>query len=146
MNLAEIVVIEKDIVLPMVALAGLLAGVVLGKLLPGRKTAKGRNPRKRSRRSRGGSGSGGGSEVYVGNLPYEMGESELRGIFKAYGKVRSARVIPNRATGGSKGYGFVVMSSESEASASIKDLHSKDVGGRRLVVSSARTSARDRDR
>lgn len=76
--------------------------------------------------------------IYVGNLSYDMTDSELREAFAAFGEVTSAKVISDRDTGRSKGFGFVEMSDSSEAEAAINALNGNDVGGRPLRVSEAR--------
>lgn len=76
--------------------------------------------------------------IYVGNLSYDMTDSELREAFAAFGEVTSAKVISDRDTGRSKGFGFVEMSDSSEAEAAINALNGNEVGGRPLRVSEAR--------
>jgi len=85
-----------------------------------------------------------GCELYVGNLPYETTDEELNKLFAEYGKVISARVIMNRSSGTSKGYGFVTMVDESAAHDAIEGLRSREVKGRRIAVNEARTRPRDR--
>lgn len=77
-------------------------------------------------------------KLYVGNLAYSVGKSELTRMFASYGTVQSALVITDRESGNSKGFGFVEMSSEREAQAAIAGLHGKSVDGRSLVVNEAR--------
>jgi RNA recognition motif-containing protein len=79
--------------------------------------------------------------IYVGNLPYSVNDDELRGIFEEYGAVDSARVIMDRDSGRSKGFGFVEMSSDTEANAAIEALNGQDMGGRPLTVNEARPRA-----
>lgn len=76
--------------------------------------------------------------IYVGNLSYDMTDSELREAFAAFGEVTSAKVISDRDTGRSKGFGFVEMSDNSEAEAAINALNGNEIGGRPLRVSEAR--------
>ncbi len=76
--------------------------------------------------------------IYVGNLPYSMEEAELRGEFEAYGQVASAKVIMDRETGRSRGFGFVEMDNDDEARAAIEALSGKALGGRPLTVNEAR--------
>lgn len=76
--------------------------------------------------------------IYVGNLPYRMGDDELRDLFEAHGAVDSARVIMDRETGRSKGFGFVEMSDNSAAEAAIEALNGQDINGRPLRVNEAR--------
>lgn len=78
------------------------------------------------------------SKLYVGGLPYSMGDDDLAEAFKAYGTVTSASVIKDRDTGQSKGFGFVEMSTDEEAQAAIKGLDNQELGGRRIRVNEAR--------
>ncbi|MCK4635713.1 MAG: RNA-binding protein [Candidatus Moranbacteria bacterium] len=77
-------------------------------------------------------------KLYVGGLPYETTEDDLRDAFSKAGTVESAIIIIDRATGRSKGFGFVEMSSEEEAQAAIEMYNEKDFGGRNLTVNEAR--------
>lgn len=79
-----------------------------------------------------------GKKLYVGNLAYSVGDSELQQIFEAHGSVQSAQVIMDRDTGRSKGFGFVEMGSDQEAQAAIAALNGKEVEGRALTVNEAR--------
>jgi cold-inducible RNA-binding protein len=79
-----------------------------------------------------------GKKLYVGNLSYETGDSDLLALFGAHGTVQSAQVIMDRDTGRSKGFGFVEMGSDSEAQAAIQALNGKEHGGRSLTVNEAR--------
>jgi len=79
-----------------------------------------------------------GSKLYVGNLPYSIGDSDLESMFTAYGTVRSAQVIQDRDTGQSKGFGFVEMGSDEEAQAAINALNGKEMNGRSVTVNEAR--------
>ncbi len=78
------------------------------------------------------------SKLYVGGLPYSMGDDELSDAFKEHGTVVSATVIKDRDTGQSKGFGFVEMSSDEEAQAAIKALDNQELSGRRIRVNEAR--------
>ncbi len=75
--------------------------------------------------------------IYVGNLSYRATDGDLREAFEAFGEVTSARVITERETGRSRGFGFVEMP-DSDAEAAIEGLNGKDVMGRTLVVNQAR--------
>ena len=75
--------------------------------------------------------------IYVGNLPWSTTEDELRDMFAQYGEVESAKIIMDRETGRSRGFGFVEMDSEAGESA-IAALNGKDMGGRPLRVNEAR--------
>ena len=79
-----------------------------------------------------------GKKLYVGNLGYSVSNSDLEQLFAAHGSVRSAEVIMDRATGRSKGFGFVEMSSDQEAQAAIAALNGKEVDGRTVTVNEAR--------
>ena len=76
--------------------------------------------------------------IYVGNLPYSVDRDELRGIFEQYGEVSAARVVSDRETGRSKGFGFVEMPNNDEANKAIEALNGNDIGGRKAVVNEAR--------
>ena len=78
------------------------------------------------------------SKIYVGNLPYTIDDASLRQNFSDFGGVLSAKVMMDRDTGRSKGFGFVEMGSPAEAQAAITALHGQSVGGRALVVNEAR--------
>ncbi|MFN4004146.1 MAG: RNA recognition motif domain-containing protein [Hylemonella sp.] len=79
-----------------------------------------------------------GNKLYVGNLPYSFRDDDLQRAFAPHGNVTSAKVMMERDTGRSKGFGFVEMGSEAEAQAAIAALHGQPQGGRALVVNEAR--------
>jgi len=79
-----------------------------------------------------------GKKVYVGNLTYEVSDSDLQTLFEPHGSVVSAQVIMDRDSGRSKGFGFVEMSSDDEAQTAIKELDGQDNGGRPLKVNEAK--------
>ena len=79
-----------------------------------------------------------GSKLYVGGLPYSATESELTTLFAEHGTVESARVIADKFTGQSRGFGFVEMSSAEEAQAAITALNGSQMGGRSLTVNEAK--------
>ena len=79
-----------------------------------------------------------GNKLYVGNLPYTFRDSDLEQTFSQYGSVSSAKVMMERDTGRSKGFGFVEMGSDAEAQAAIQGVHGQNFGGRDLVVNEAR--------
>ncbi|MDE2604457.1 MAG: RNA-binding protein [Burkholderiales bacterium] len=79
-----------------------------------------------------------GSKLYVGNLPYSFRDGDLEQAFSQYGTVTSAKVMMERDTGRSKGFGFVEMGSPAEAQAAIDGLNGQQQGGRALVVNEAR--------
>ncbi len=76
--------------------------------------------------------------IYVGNITYSASEEDLRALFENYGTVDSARIITDRETGRSKGFGFVEMPEDSEANAAIESLNGADFNGRSLTVNQAR--------
>lgn len=76
--------------------------------------------------------------MYIGGLPYTTTEDELSELFSQAGTVESAKVITDKMSGRSKGFGFVEMSSVSEAQAAVEMLDGKDFGGRRIAVKEAR--------
>jgi RNA recognition motif-containing protein len=80
--------------------------------------------------------------IYVGNLSYGMSEDELRQAFAAYGEVSSVKILMDRETGRSRGFGFVEMPNQSEAEAAITQLNGKDLGGRPLRINEARPRER----
>ena len=80
----------------------------------------------------------GSIEIYVGNLSYDLTEERLRKEFEAYGVVNSARIITNRYTNKSKGFGFVHMPNRAEADAAVKALSDKDILGRKLKCNEAK--------
>src|SRR5580765_5107138 len=82
-----------------------------------------------------------GKKLYVGNLSYNVTDSELSKMFEAHGTVESAQIIMDRDTGRSKGFGFVEMKTDQEAQAAIAGLNGKDCGGRALTVNEARPKA-----
>jgi RNA recognition motif-containing protein len=79
-----------------------------------------------------------GNKLYVGNLPYSYRDEDMMQAFSQYGSVTSAKVMMERDTGRSKGFGFVEMGSEAEAQAAIKGMNGQQIGGRGLVVNEAR--------
>ena len=80
--------------------------------------------------------------IYVGNLSYQMSETELRDAFAAFGEVSSVKILMDRETGRSRGFGFVEMPNQSEAETAIAQLNGKDVGGRALRINEARPRER----
>jgi cold-inducible RNA-binding protein len=79
-----------------------------------------------------------GSKVYVGNLGFDVENRELEEMFSAHGSVRSAQIIMDRDTGRSKGFGFVEMSADGEATAAISALNGREFRGRALTVNEAK--------
>ena len=80
-----------------------------------------------------------GSKIYVGGLPFATTDAELQQVFSAHGSVESARVITDRFTGRSRGFGFVEMSSDVEAQRAIQALNGTYLDGRSLTVNEARS-------
>lgn len=82
------------------------------------------------------------SKLYVGGLPYSTTEKQLEDLFASYGSVQSARIIIDKFSGRSKGFGFVEMASSNEAQAAIRALDGNDFDGRNLTVNEARPQER----
>jgi RNA recognition motif-containing protein len=80
--------------------------------------------------------------IYVGNLSYQMSEDELRDAFSAFGDVSLVKILMDRETGRSRGFGFVEMPNQSEGETAISNLNGKDLGGRALRVNEARPRER----
>jgi len=78
-----------------------------------------------------------GKKLYVGNLSYSTTEGSLRNLFQAYGNVASAKIITDRDSGVSKGFGFVEMGSDDEANAAINGTNGIDLDGRQIKVNEA---------
>ena len=79
-----------------------------------------------------------GNKLYVGNLPYSVRDNDLEQAFGQFGAVTSAKVMMERDTGRSKGFGFVEMGSDAEAQAAIEGMNGQSLGGRNVVVNEAR--------
>ncbi|MBM4139344.1 MAG: RNA-binding protein [Nitrospira sp.] len=79
-----------------------------------------------------------GAKIYVGGLPYSTTEQELSNLFAAHGSVVSAKIITDKFTGQSRGFGFVEMSTDTEVQAAISALNETQFGGRTLTVNEAR--------
>ncbi|TXK23572.1 RNA-binding protein [Ottowia sp. GY511] len=78
------------------------------------------------------------NKLYVGNLSYSVRDEQLQDAFSAFGQVNSAKVLMDRDSGRSKGFGFVEMGSDAEAQAAIDGLNGRDLDGRALTVNVAR--------
>ncbi|MBT3663808.1 MAG: RNA-binding protein [Candidatus Marinimicrobia bacterium] len=76
--------------------------------------------------------------IYVGNISFQLDESSLEAAFAEYGTVDSARIITDRATGRSKGFGFVEMADQAEGETAVQELNGKELEGRPLKVNEAR--------
>jgi RNA recognition motif-containing protein len=80
-------------------------------------------------------------KLYVGNLPFSLGDAELENLFSQVGKVEDARVVLDPATGRKRGFGFVAMSTPEEAQAAVDSLNEKEVEGRKIRVDIAQERA-----
>ena len=85
-------------------------------------------------------------DIYVGNLAYSTNDESLRSAFAAYGEVASARVVSDRMTGRSKGFGFVEMPDRTQAQAAIDALNGKELDGRTLRVNESQPKPREERR
>lgn len=75
--------------------------------------------------------------IYIGNIPYSMKDQNLAEIFQEYGSVDSAKVIVDKKTKRSKGYGFIIMTNPADEDAAVEGMNGQDVGGRKVKVSKA---------
>jgi RNA recognition motif-containing protein len=75
--------------------------------------------------------------IFIGSLPYSVKDSDLQGFFEEYGEVSSAKIITDKMTGRSKGFGFVEMSDEAAAKKAIEELNGAELEGRTIVVNEA---------
>lgn len=82
-------------------------------------------------------------KIYVGNLPYKLSEDELKGLFDEFGEVTSSKIIIDKQSGRSKGFGFISMASDDEAKNAIKDLDGMEVNGRSIKVSEAKQKSKE---
>lgn len=80
------------------------------------------------------------TKLYVGNLPWALNDNELKDTFKTHGNVITAKVITDKQSGRSKGFGFVEMENENDANNAIKALNGTDFKGRKIVVAAAKAS------
>ena len=83
-------------------------------------------------------------KIYVGNLSYEVSEEDLKEVFNPFGQIESVKVISDKFSGRSKGFGFVEMSSSSEGQAAIEGLNGKELKGRAMNVNEARPQSENR--
>ena len=81
--------------------------------------------------------------IYVGNLPYNVVEEDLREIFEEYGEVASVKIISDKLTGRSKGFGFVEMENDQEARKAIEELNNAELSGRNIKVNESRPKSND---
>ena len=77
-------------------------------------------------------------DIYVGNLPYTYGDQDLQALFAPHGAVASTRIVMDRETGRSRGFGFVEMDTQQATEQAIAALHEKDIDGRKITVNEAR--------
>ena len=82
--------------------------------------------------------------IFIGNLSHQTAEGDLRRAFEAHGQVDTAKVITDRSTGESKGFGFVEMPAQSEAEAAINNLNGKELQGRSITVNVAKPRTESR--
>ena len=80
-------------------------------------------------------------KIYVGNLPFNVTDTELRALFEPYGSIEAASVVTDRDTGRSRGFGFVSMPNQGEAENAMAGLNGKDESGRPLIVNEAKPQA-----
>lgn len=83
--------------------------------------------------------------IYVGNLPYRVGEEDLANLFSEYGEVVSARIIMDKVSGRSKGFAFIEMTEQEDGEKAIEALNDSDLMGRNIKVNEARERSNDRD-
>jgi RNA recognition motif-containing protein len=83
--------------------------------------------------------------IYVGNLNYRVSENDLKGVFEEYGTVSSVKIITDKFTGRSKGFGFVTIDDETEAARAIKELNGATLENREMVVNEARPRKESQD-
>jgi RNA recognition motif-containing protein len=81
--------------------------------------------------------------IYCGNLPYNIVEEDLREIFEEYGEVASVKIISDKLTGRSKGFGFVEMDDDDEARKAIEELNNAELSGRNIKVNESRPRSND---
>jgi RNA recognition motif-containing protein len=84
--------------------------------------------------------------IFVGSLPFRLEESELRSRFEAFGEVSSVKIITDKFTGRSRGFGFVEMPDDAAAQTAIDTLNGTDIGGRPVVVNKSEPKKRDDSR
>ena len=82
--------------------------------------------------------------IYVGNLPWDLTEEELREAFTAFGEVETAKIVTDKFSGRSRGFGFVEMPNKEEGTAAISGLNEKDLKGRSIKVNEARPRTENR--
>ncbi len=83
--------------------------------------------------------------IYLGNLPYNIKEDEILEIFEEYGEVSSAKIVTDKFSGRSKGFGFVEMANDEDAKRAIEELNGAEIKGRNITVNQAREKTEGRD-
>jgi RNA recognition motif-containing protein len=84
--------------------------------------------------------------IYVGNIPYSMSETQMKELFSQYGEVASVKIITDPHSGQSKGFGFVEMAKKEDAENAIQQLNGKDVSGRNIKVNLAKPRTESNNR
>lgn len=135
--------LEMLVVVGVYSLVWFIVGIKIGELLSGTKKGSSKKGKRKSNSTERRAPGKGCIEIYVGNLSYDLSESEIRKQFKEYGKVVSVRLIKNKFNGKSKGYGFIEMNNRNDAELAIRKMNNKDILGRRIIVNEAKTDARD---
>jgi len=126
-----------------VAGAGIVIGGIVGFIAGKSAASPATGGKKPATRKKTAASKGGGTELYVGNLSYDIDDALLKKEFEKCGKVVSARVIKNKYSDRSRGYGFVEMASAAEADKAVKQTHGKEIMGRKVVVNIARSNSQD---
>jgi hypothetical protein len=129
---------EVLVLVAALSLGWLLVGILAGRQLGPMRGGSGGGGKRRGR-------AGGSTEIYVGNLPYEVTEKDLARAFGRFGQVDSIRIIKNKFNGKSKGFGFIEMANHPEATEAVRALNGRDFSGRRIVVNEAKSQARSED-
>lgn len=78
------------------------------------------------------------NKIFVGNLSYSANPSDLEEAFRAYGQIQDVKIVKDRATGRSRGFGFVTFNTDDEAKAAVKAMDGKEISGRKIRVNEAR--------
>jgi hypothetical protein len=123
--------LDMTVLVSLFSVAWLVIGILLGQRLKSSGGILG-----------GGGGGGGVTELYVGNLSYDVKEKDLTREFGKFGGVKSARLITNKFNNKSKGFGFIEMADRRSSLEAIRALNGKEMRGRRIVVNEAKSEAR----
>lgn len=130
----------QDILLAMFGLAWFIVGVLAGRVLRIGETRDDYNDDRDDHAGRSGGANGRkgqGIELYVGNLPYKLRRGELEKMFGEHGTVLACRIIQEKGSGKSKGFGFVEMADKRGATEAVRAMNGKTLKGRKLVVNEA---------